>query len=194
MAKTARPGQYRTGASLVESPPQQPIPPPITTPSQPEAAFQNIDSTLAFSHYRGGSGRPLRMSFNDIDTSSVKPSQFPALKAYIGPGKVCRNQIIQIEDARLKFLTSGDQSLFLGNITLKLNGVLITRDDCSFEFKGILKAFDDIYDFNPSFHRNIFAEGLTRLGSLIPGTQYYIQIRGEKPISEKGISPAGEAR
>lgn len=194
MAKTARPGQYRTGASLAESPPQQPISPPITPPSQPEAAFQNIDSTLAFSHYRGGSGRSLRISFLHIDTSSVRPSQFPAIKKYIAPGKSCLNQTIQIENATLPFTTSGDQFYFLGNITLKLEGTLITREDCSWEFKGTLKAFDDLYDFNPSNHRGTFGEILTRLGARSPGTKYYIQIRGEKLISEKGISPAGEAR
>jgi len=39
-----------------------------------------IDSREALRHYIEGSGTPLRMSFADIDTSSVKLWQFPSLR------------------------------------------------------------------------------------------------------------------
>lgn len=85
------------------------------------------------------------MSFDHINTSSVRPSQFPKVRAELGQGP--RDTALSIDD-RLVFSTSGDQALFLGDITLRLQGELAIRRDGTFEFSGTLKSFDDFYDFN----------------------------------------------
>src|SRR5699024_2117053 len=88
-------------------------------------------------------------------------------------------------DSRVPFSTSGDQSLFLGSITLRLQGSL-SMDASTYSFKGTLKSFDDFYDFNKSTHRSLLGELLTRIGATQEGTPYWIEIRGAKHIDESG--------
>ena len=91
-----------------------------------------INSVSALAHYIGGSGDPLRMSFNEIDTSGVTPSQFPDVKAKL-PSKisVCKDEKISFGNAKMGFQTSGDQWLYLGRIVLKLQGTLTIKCGCS---------------------------------------------------------------
>ena len=142
-----------------------------------------LSAREAFDHYMGGSGTALRMSFDDIDTSAVRPSQFGQVKSAIsGPA---RDANIPIDD-RMAFGTSGDQALFLGNITLRLQGNLtLSKSECSWNFEGTLKSFDDYYDFNPA-NRGLIGELLTGVGRNTKGKPYWIEIRGAKPISESG--------
>jgi RHS repeat-associated protein len=154
--------------------------------------FGLLDSSEALDHYKGGTGTPLRMDFNDIDTSKVKPSEFPrvqdAIRDFKKNPKPART--VQIKwtnkDDNLPFTTSGDQALFLGDISLKLEGNLVIKNDCTWEFKGPLKSFDDWYDFNASTHRGHLGELLTAWGRNTPGKPYWIEIRGSKQITETG--------
>jgi RHS repeat-associated protein len=153
--------------------------------------FGLLDSSGAFNHYTGGTGTSLRMSFGDIDTSSVKPSQFPKVAKEISGS--ARDATISIDD-RKAFSTSGDQALFLGDITLRLQGTLtLKKSDCSWKFDGTLKSFDDWYDFNKSTHRGPVGEFLTGIGRGTTGTPYWIEIRGSKQISESGKMGSGSS-
>lgn len=122
------------------------------------------------------------MDFGAIDTSGVRPSQFHQVQAELGRGP--QDALVSIDD-RLAFSTSGDQALFLGDITLCLQGGLSIEKSGSFQFSGTLKAFDDYYDFNKA-NRGIIGEFLTWIGRGTSGTPYWIEIRGTKPISESG--------
>lgn len=121
------------------------------------------------------------MDFGDIDTSDVTASSFPQVEGLVSSDK---KGVFAI-DSRSPFSTSGDQALFLGNITLRLQGTL-SLDSSSYAFKGTLKSFDDVYDFNKSTHRSVFGEVLTRMGATQTGVPFDIQIRGSKPIDETG--------
>jgi hypothetical protein len=125
------------------------------------------------------------MSFDEIDTSGVRPSQFGQVQAELGRGP--RDAVLSIDD-RLAFSTSGDQALFLGDITLRLQGELAIRSEGTFDFTGTLKSFDDFYDFNRA-NRGFIGEFLTWIGRGTPGTPYWIEIRGAKPIAESGRLP-----
>jgi RHS repeat-associated protein len=144
----------------------------------------------AFQHYRGGTGTPLTMSFSDIDTSRVKPTDFAQVKKYTqgGPGTLCckdkGRQTIPIDD-KLKFQTSGEEALYLGRITLRLTGTLILEGNGKWRFEGQLGAYDDWYDFDTS-NRGRLAEWLTGVGAKVKGKPYWIEIRGKKPAYEAG--------
>lgn len=148
-----------------------------------------LDSRGAFNHYTGGTGTSLRMLFGDINTSSVKASQFPKVANEISGS--ARDATISIDD-RKAFSTSGDQALFLGDITLRVQETLTLKtSDCSWKFDGTLKSFDDKYDFNKSTHRGPIGEFRTGIGRGTTGTPYWIEIRGSKQISESGKIGSG---
>lgn len=140
-----------------------------------------LNSASAWDHYRGGSGKALRISFDDVDTSSVQAIDFPQVHGLIGGDK---NGVFPVDD-RNSFSTSGDEAGYLGNITLRLQGNL-SLSEGKYSFGGTLKSFDDRYDFNWSTHRSFLGEALTRFGATQKGVPYDIEIRGEKPLNESG--------
>ena len=167
-------------------------PEPVGQPNT-EPAIQTITSRMGLDHYTGRTGTPLRMSFDAIDTSKITVDQFPKTLAELKKG--CSDREVEILDTnesrnRLAITTSGDQFYLLGDITLRLNGTLSVKKDCTFSFSGNIRAFDDTYDFNASTHRGWFGEALTWFGrTRVEGTAYQIQIRGEKQINQTGKVP-----
>ncbi len=122
------------------------------------------------------------MSFGDINTSGVTASQFGQVSQAIQNG---RAGIYPIND-RMGFQTV-EQANSLGRITLGLQGTLMIFNDSvrSFSFRGTLRAFDDVYDANPS-NRDTAAELKTTVLRAIPGVPYDIQIRGCKDAYQSG--------
>lgn len=155
-----------------------------------------LTSSEALTHYQHGADdpkhtterTPLRMSFSEIDTTKFSVTQFPKVADQL---KGCKPGTYQIrwgdKKDNIPFSTSGDQALFLGNITLKLEGTLVIREDGNWDFTGQLKSFDDYYDFNASTHRGAVGEALTWVGrEKISGKPYWIEIRGAKQQNGKG--------
>ena len=151
-----------------------------------------LDSKEAFDHFKGGTRNAKRMPFSDIDTSSDKPSQFPrvkdAIRNFKKNPKPARTVQIQWKNKsdNLPFSASGDQALLLGDISLKLEGDFVLKSDCTWEFKGDLKSFDDWYDLNASTHRGPIGELLTTFGRNTSAEPFDIEIRGSKQLTETG--------
>ena len=154
-----------------------------------------LTSSEAFEHYKSGPDdpndstkrTPIRISFDEINTSEVSVKDFPAVKKLLSERKPGKHKVTwKNKDDNLPFSTNGDQSLYLGNVSLKLEGTLEIKTDCTWKFDGTLKCFDDLYDFNASTHRSWFGEWLTSVGRKTPGKPFNIEIRGQKLISENG--------
>ena len=102
-------------------------------------------------HYRTANGQPLRISFDDIDTSSVKPLDFAVVQnalskqnRVVGLGK-CRVFEKNV-DGKLGYNVPGAPgvgNLVLGDITLRLQAKVASKCDCSWTVKGTLKSYDD---------------------------------------------------
>jgi hypothetical protein len=78
-----------------------------------------------------------------------------------------------------------------GNIALRLLGSLklFCRDgQLRWTFSGALKAFDDLTDYEKG-KRGFLRETATAIGRHSNGKEFYIQIRGQKGISERGSIP-----
>lgn len=155
-----------------------------------------LTSSEALAHYRSGPDNPknpnertpLGLSFDDIDTANIGAGQFPQVAEQM---KGCKPGSYQIKwgnkNDNLPLSTSGDQALFLGNISLKLEGTLVIKEGGDWEFSGQLKSFDDYYDFNASTHRGVIGEALTWGGrERISGKPYWIEIRGAKQLKSEG--------
>lgn len=155
-----------------------------------------LTSSEALQHYRSGPDDPsrpdrripLRMSFSEIDTSSVTVDRAPKVRELF---KDCAPGTYEVKWAEpadnMPFTTSGDQALFLGDISLKLEGTLTIAANGDWKFTGTLKSFDDLYDFNASTHRGPIGEALTWFGrEKITGKPFMIEIRGAKPADGSG--------
>ncbi len=153
--------------------------------SAPDAkSFKEVaDPGAALSHYLAGSGDPVQYRFDKIDTSTVKPSQFPAIKEILD-----RRQPGSFEvDGKMLFSTTNSNARFLvGNITLSIQGKLVLDGSGSYSFSGQLGAEPDRYRFYSSNHRNPIDEITTKIGTLLPGREFTVHITGEKPIEDAG--------
>ncbi len=157
-------------------------------PSDNSPAAPEVHSGLeGLLHFLDGSGTPRSVPFENIDTSSVRPSQFNAVKeALSGPP---RDAVIPI-DARMPFEARKDYQDLLGTLTLRLKGTLQLTKTGSWNFKGTLKSYDDLYDMNKSTHRAKDKELATTMGRVLGqvtnGRDYRIEVRGGKSIQESG--------
>jgi Colicin M len=134
-------------------------------------------------HYVEGSGEPLYVPFEDIDTSEITPSSFPAVQEILRSGIP---GTYDIRDATREFTTRLPETLYFGNITPLLNGTLTVLKSGTFAFHGALGSKPDRYDFNASKHRGALAEFSTTLGRQVPGTPYGVTIYGTRGIHETG--------
>ena len=136
----------------------------------------------AFEHYKQGSGEALRMYIYEIDLSGVGPTYFYDVRDLLDFGRQGEYDI----DARQAYSTTGEAANYLGDITLRLQGTLAISSSGVWSFNGVLKSYDDFYDFNISTHRDFWGELITAYGRNTPGKDYRIEIRGLNVIRESG--------
>ena len=147
-----------------------------------------LTATGAYWHYCFGGGAPLTIAYGDVGVTGINATSFSSVSGAVNR-MPCVTAVIPISDSKA-YTTSGDIFAVLGDVTLKLNGVLKTHCDCSWDFAGTLTVADDFYNFNPSTHRSPGAElgtTLGRLGGKICGASpYTIKISGGQPINQGG--------
>lgn len=91
----------------------------------------------ALDHYMSGSGDAVEFPFDLIDTSTVEPSQVPAIQNILRRGQP---GIFKIQ-TKLPFSTPNYKAKYaVGNITLNINGMLVLDEDGSYSFEGELGA------------------------------------------------------
>jgi RHS repeat-associated protein len=146
-----------------------------------------ITAAGAYWHYCFGGGKPLTISYGEAGVSGVTPTSFASVAGVTG--MPCVNAVIPIADSK-PYTTTGEIFAVLGDVTVKLNGLLYTSCDCSWNFDGMLTVADDYYNFNPSTHRSRGAEAATTLGrwgGKVCGAQpYTIKISGGQHVNEGG--------
>lgn len=130
---------------------------------------------------------PKRISFDDIDTSEVSVIDFPQVSNALARCRIGTTDIRwRDKDDNHAHSTYGAQKMYLGDVSLKLEGRLVIKAGGDWTFTGTMKCFDDLYDFNRSTHRSLAGEILTALGRNTDGKVFWIEIRGAKNVSESG--------
>lgn len=177
-AELARTMKARVTAQLAVQ-----LEPPQQAPTVNEAVqIKSTGFIRGFLHYIGSSATSRRVDFNEIDSANIKVEEFPAVAAELI--KPALNREVAISD-RMNWAAPGSSKYLLGNITLLLKGQLTIHPGCRWSFKGSLRAFDDVYDFNKA-RRGWLAESMTTLGRTTPGKLYKMEIRGVRAISQAG--------
>ncbi|MBO3759591.1 lipid II-degrading bacteriocin [Ciceribacter sp. L1K22] len=135
----------------------------------------------AFSHFMFGKGEDMNVSIQNlglkVSASEVRSGGINQLDRYIGDKSLTGTKEITV--SKFAYDTANDNFVtgaYLGNISLKLIGDFTREKDGSWEFDGRITAYSDVYDFNPSSHRNWVDEAFTYAGATIGGTNYDINI------------------
>ncbi len=138
----------------------------------------------ALSHFLNGNGGEVRTNINSLGLNLSKTAM-PQLDAIINSAPVGRTNIT-IE--KFPYKTGQDSwatGLWLGSISLKLEGVL-DKSDQSIRFEGVARAYHDLYDANKSTHRDALSESATsvlaEIERFLKGTPYPIAIEGDLPV------------
>ena len=149
-------------------------------------AFGELTKQECDDHYRDKTGTPLSLPFSEIDTSSVRPEDFPAVQVYLAVcGKGTHAIRYQSQSDNHPFSTTGGIATVLGDVTLKLEGTLEIRPSGDWTFDGTLKCFDDEYDFRMDYR--IPRDIQTLLGRPWgSGESFWINIHGSKHLTGSG--------
>jgi hypothetical protein len=150
----------------------------------------NFTAIRGLAHYLYGNGATMVMPINNIglqvgpDDNFINGMSFDQIveeQNFVG------TQEFEINKFRYSvYNDSYDKGLLLGNITLRLMGDLTRNEDGSWEFDGVIRAWNDTYDFNPSDHRPEWAEMMTWAGDQFPGTPYSIEMPGQISVHWSG--------
>ena len=147
--------------------------------------YEGMSFWDAVMHYLYGEGTPKWMPFSEIDTSWLTPTEFECVRSFIScchePGgyPISGTRVIP---------NDGPKQLFLGDITIRLDGTITYTGNCNWTFDGTMRALPDTYNFNKA-RRGIVGEGLTALGRLLfsaHGTPFQIEFIGTKPLTGSG--------
>ncbi|MNQ96328.1 Colicin-M [compost metagenome] len=139
----------------------------------------------AFTHYLWGNGEKLSVDINNIGLD-IKAHNIPLLANSIANTKSAGTY--NLSDPKVPYNTFDDSpitGIYLGRITLKVEGDFTRGENGSWVFEGTVKGYTDTFDFNAS-DRTPLLENLTTAGRLFTGTAYEIDISGEHKIKLSG--------
>lgn len=140
----------------------------------------------ALAHALSGEGTPLRVSIANIGIQPT-PSKLPGLKAMIDNARIGSSPIYIEKIPYNTAIDSAIRGAYLGNITLKITGVVHKHDNQHFTFTGEARAYHDTYDANASTHRSWLVESATSALNMIMQSEqsksYEISISGALPLN-----------
>ncbi|MEZ1420701.1 lipid II-degrading bacteriocin [Pseudomonas monteilii] len=141
----------------------------------------------ALIHWVVGKGAQAKVNIKNIGISP-SPQKIPDLLSIINGAQPGRTQV----DLKVPYNTGMDSAvsrIYLGSITLRIQGEVVRTESGVVTFTGKVKAYSDRYDANASSHRGGFDEGATtalrEMGRVANAQDYEILIEGELPIQYK---------
>lgn len=145
-----------------------------------------LTPVAALGHFMYGNGTDARTSINslglNLNSSSIAALDNALASATVGSSRISLDKI-PYDTANDSWMTG----LWLGNITLKVEGTITKFSDGRANFDGEARAYNDTYDANPGTWRSAFGESATAVLSKIQeklnATPYSIEIHGSYPIS-----------
>ncbi|MFJ5448513.1 lipid II-degrading bacteriocin [Pectobacterium carotovorum] len=138
----------------------------------------------AFDHYLFGNGVERYININDVGFN-INVSQIPPIMSLLNGKNVGRFDIGS-DFVRNTALDNYSVAAYLGNITMRTEGVLNVNSDGTWQYEGVIRSYNDIYDANPSTHRGALGEWATGVLNNVSGKPYEISIPGELKIKENG--------
>jgi hypothetical protein len=145
-----------------------------------------LTPVAAMGHLVFGRGTTARTDINNLSLQ-LSSTKMPLLEAALTAAPVGTSPIYL---DKVPYSTANDSWMtasWLGNITLKIEGSVTKTAEGRLTFNGNAKAFNDIYDGNPSTHRSWLGEFstaiLAEVQRVMDGQPYEIAIEGSLGIS-----------
>lgn len=139
---------------------------------------------MALANYLWGNGEERSVPLDKIGLK-LQPSKLPPVMNVVNSGVTGLYNI----DGKFPYATGQDSlmtSSYLGNITLHTTGILTINSNGSWSYDGTVRAYNDIYDANPSNHRGVIGEAATTILRYLDGTPYQISMPGEIKVTGAG--------
>lgn len=144
----------------------------------------------AMANFLWGNGRPMNVDINKIGLN-LQPAGINGFQDQLASMSAPGTYNFTHQFAYNTGNDSVAANLYLGNITLKIEGTLNRAADGTWTLNANVRGFQDTYDFNASTHRTKAAEQLTTAGrflqSLTGGSvPFPININGDLPVTMSG--------
>jgi len=132
-----------------------------------------LTPVAALGHFLYGNGAAAETNINSLGLNLSRTS-IPMLEAALAAAPIGRT-VIALD--KVPYNTSSDSWMtasWLGNITLKIEGTIIKQENGRLNFNGGARAYNDIYDANPSTFRSAVGESAT---SVLAAVEKYLNAR-----------------
>lgn len=139
---------------------------------------------VALAHYLWGEGEERSVALKNVGLK-LTPEKLPPVMSVINAGGVGSFHV----DGKFEYATVQDSlfaGAYLGNITLHTTGTATIAANGVWSYSGVVRAYNDRYDANPSTHRGPLGEMSTTILRSLGGTTYTISIPGEINVSGSG--------
>lgn len=166
---------------------KDPLSPPEA--SQPvEFSGSSLTPVAALGHFMYGKGTEASTNINSLGLK-LNSASIPMLDNAISSAPE-GSTVVSLD--KVPYNTANDSwmtGLWLGNITLKIEGTITKSADGSVTFHGEARAYHDTYDANPGSWRSAFGESatdvLSKIQEYLKAQPYPIAIKGSYPIEIK---------
>lgn len=139
---------------------------------------------VALAHYLWGNGEERSVPLNNIGLK-LEPAKLPPVINIVnagGTGSFTVNERFNYSTVQDSVFTGA----YLGNISLHTTGTLTISANGTWNYSGVVRAYKDVYDANPSTHRGSLGEMSTTILRYLNGKPYEISIPGEIRVSGSG--------
>lgn len=132
-----------------------------------------LTPVAAFGHFLYGNGVSAEANINSLGLN-LSGTSIPMLESAFVSAPVGRTAIAL---DKVPYNTSADSWMtasWLGNITLKIEGTIIKQENGRLSFHGGARAYNDVYDANPSTFRSAVGENAT---SVLAAVERYLNAK-----------------
>jgi hypothetical protein len=145
-----------------------------------------LTPVAAFGHFLYGKGATAETNINSLGLN-LSGTAIPMLESAFARAPLGRTTITWDKVPYNTGLNSWLTEAWLGNITLKIEGTITKHENGKLSFNGGARAYNDIYDANPSTFRDAIGENSTRVLAAVEkylnAKPYEIAIKGTNVIT-----------
>jgi hypothetical protein len=145
-----------------------------------------LTPVAALGHFLYGKGVAAETNINSLGLD-LSGTRIPMLESALTQAPMGRTPITLDKVPYNTGSNSWHTEAWLGNITLKIEGTVTKNENGTLSFNGGARAYNDVYDANPSTFRDAVGENSTRVLAAVEkylnAQPYEIAIKGTNVIS-----------